>query len=161
MYKQTYELLSLHEKNNCKSQKLEKLLDQEEIEKTPIAKNLADDNFTKIVTSGFEVFIGISCCQSMLYKTWLDASDQVSSKIQGLAETGITQERISSLHIEVCDDVFTSLFKSSEYASNLGRMINSAMNYMVAWKQYQETISSTVNADSESNSQEKIKNKDL
>lgn len=161
MYKQTYELLSPHEKNNCKSQKLEALLDQKEIEKTSIAKNLADNSFTKIATSGFEVFMRISCCQSMLYKTWLDASDQVSSKIQGLAETAITQERISSLHIEVCDDAFTRLFKSSEYASNLGRMINSAMDYMVAWKQYQETISSTVNADSESNNQEKIKNKEL
>ncbi len=102
----------------------------------PIQTKLKKDSSeqeSQIMTSRLEFFTGYACCQALIFKSWVEASDKLIKKIQ--TEKG-NQENlgIPSLYVDIHEDVFTNLFKSSEYASNLGRMINASMLIMKNWQ---------------------------
>lgn len=76
-----------------------------------------------------EFFTGLVWCQALLIKSWIDAYGRMT-RMQKEGD----YEEISSLYVDVHEDVFTELFKSQLYASNLGRMINGSMLMMKSWK---------------------------
>lgn len=84
----------------------------------------------KIIANGMDFFMGFTYCQTLLCKSWLEASSKLAKKIQAEKENS----EIPSAYVEVHEEVFTNLFKSPEYASNLGRMINASMTMMKNWK---------------------------
>lgn len=82
----------------------------------------------QIVTSDkLEFFTRFACCQVLLFKSWVEASDKLMKKVQ-VEKTDQGNIDIQSLYVDIHEEIFTNLFKSPEYASNLGRMINASMS---------------------------------
>ncbi len=160
MSKQVVKMLDASQKNNSVSHKMDKILskaDHENIVKeTKLIENSNENNNDKITSSGFEFFTRLSYCQAMLYKTWVESSDKASS-ILSLTKSDNKKE-ITSLHIGIYEDAFTNLFKSSEYASNLGKLLNSAMDYVKVWKFHTAALSNVADHSSENNNQDTTKN---
>lgn len=78
-----------------------------------------------------DYFTGIAWCQALLFGSWIEASGKIM-KIQ--KERGKDACKTSSLFVDVHDDVFTNLFKSQLFASNLGKMINGSMLMVKNWQ---------------------------
>lgn len=91
-------------------------------------------NSTTRIEPELEFFTRFTYCQTLLFKSWVEASDQVSKKLPTV-KSGL-KNSISTLYIKIYEETFTNLFKSPEYASNLGKMINASMalirNYNIA-----------------------------
>lgn len=94
---------------------------------TKLEKNLAEQENQLVGTADrLEFFTRFTCCQALLFKSWVEASDKLMKKIQEEKENQKSSE-IPSLYVDIHEEVFTNLFKSPEYASNLGGMINASM----------------------------------
>jgi hypothetical protein len=100
----------------------------------------------QIVTSDrLEFFTRFACCQTLLFKSWVEASDKLMKKVQ--AEK-IDQKNadIQSLYVDIHEEIFTNLFKSPEYASNLGGMINASMVMIKNYNVLVNSLNSDYNA---------------
>lgn len=84
----------------------------------------------KMIASSMEFFMSFAYCQTLLCKSWLEASDKLTKEVRAEKE----HSEIPSAYVDVHEEIFTNLFKSPEYASNLGRMINASMMMMKNWK---------------------------
>lgn len=91
---------------------------------------MQEQNSSKVIASSMEFFRSFAYCQTLLWKSWLEASDKLTKKIR----IGEENSEISSVYVDIHEEIFTNLFKSPEYASNLGRMINASMIMMKNWK---------------------------
>lgn len=89
-----------------------------------------EQNSLKVIASSMEFFRSFTYCQTLLWKSWLEASDKLTKQIR----IGGENSEISSVYVDIHEEIFTNLFKSPEYASNLGRMINASMIMMKNWK---------------------------
>jgi hypothetical protein len=83
-------------------------------------------NSTIMTKPEVEFLTRFTYCQAMLFKSWVEASDQIAKKLPTIKKD--SKNSIPALYIKICEETFTSLFKSSEYASNLGKMINASMS---------------------------------
>lgn len=77
-----------------------------------------------------EFFTGFAWCQALIFKSWVEASDRL---MRSHSEAGQDRE-VSSLYIDIHEEIFTNLFKSQLYASNVGRMVNASMVMLKNWK---------------------------
>lgn len=102
----------------------------EQAQSKPEEKGM-QENTPDVVAGKFEFFTGLAWCQTLLYKSWIEASDKL---VKLRAERVDDTAEISSLYVDVHEDVFTNLFKSQLYASNLGKMINASMLMMKNWQ---------------------------
>jgi hypothetical protein len=94
---------------------------------TKSKEDLVEQENQQVVTANrLEFYTRFACCQVLLFKSWIEASDKLIKKIQTEKKNQKSSE-ISSLYVDIHEEVFTGLFKSPEYASNLGRMINASM----------------------------------
>ena len=91
-------------------------------------------NSITMMEPGFEFFTRFTYCQALLFKSWVEASDQVAKKLPDVKRDSKNSKEISTLHIKIYEETFTNLFKSPEYASNLGKMINASMSLIRNYK---------------------------
>lgn len=91
--------------------------------------SMGQENQQVVVSDRLEFFTRLTCCQALLFKSWVEASDKLIKKIQIEKENRKSSD-IPSLYIDIHEEIFTNLFKSPEYASNFGRMINASMSIM-------------------------------
>ncbi|MGI0065298.1 MAG: poly(R)-hydroxyalkanoic acid synthase subunit PhaE, partial [Nitrosotalea sp.] len=87
------------------------------------------ENQQAVMSDRLEFFTRLTCCQALLFKSWVEASNKLIKKIQ-IEKGNRKSPDIPSLYINIHEEVFTNLFKSPEYASNLGKMINASMSIM-------------------------------
>lgn len=100
---------------------------------TQSEENLSEHEKQAAVADRSEFFTAFAYCQALIFKSWIEASDKLIKKIQAKKEDRESSE-IPSLYIDIHEEIFTTLFKSSEYAANLGRLINSSMLIMKNWQ---------------------------
>src|SRR5574337_1398551 len=128
---QRIDFLIKENKKDIKNGFLETInLKHETIQVKPEAPSV-QENQQLAVPNNLEFFTGFAWCQSLLFKSWIEASDRLE-KIR--AERVDDATEISSLYVDVHEEVFTNLFKSQLYASSLGRMINASMLIMKNWQ---------------------------
>jgi hypothetical protein len=110
---------------------------------TESALDAQEQDSLRMIASSVEFFRSFVYCQTLLCKSWLEASDKLTKKVQ------IEKENldISSAYVDVHEEIFTTLFKSPEYASNLGRMINASMVMMKNWKILAQNSSDSIDND--------------
>jgi len=126
------DLLNTRDKNNSKSHKTLNLLsntDDKNIEKLIFTSGLDGHASVDVATAnGFELFTRFAYCQALLYKAWVEASDELASKVTKSIDLDHNNSKeLTSLYIDTFEKVFTNLFKSPEFASNLGKLLNSLM----------------------------------
>lgn len=131
MREQTLDFPKLENKNDYSFDEAHNKVDMESVE------DVQRQNSVKVIASSMEFFRSFAYCQTLLCKSWLEASDKLTKKVRAEKEN----LEISSAYVDVHEEVFTNLFKSSEYASNLGRMINASMIMMKNWKTLAQNIS--------------------
>ncbi|MDE1764808.1 MAG: hypothetical protein KGI27_00900 [Thaumarchaeota archaeon] len=91
------------------------------------------------VSNDLEFVTGLAWCQALLFKSWIEAFDKL---IKTREEKRGDALEISSLYVDIHEEVFTNLFKSQLYTSNLGRMINASMLMMKNWQNHASSSSS-------------------
>ncbi|MDE1828789.1 MAG: hypothetical protein KGI25_00550 [Thaumarchaeota archaeon] len=110
-------------------------LEKVEINHEPIQikkeESRRQENQQPAVSDNLEFFTGFAWCQVLIFKSWIEASDKL---VKMQAEKGDGAIEMSSLYVDVHEEIFTNLFKSRLYASNLGRMINASMLMMKNWQ---------------------------
>ena len=100
---------------------------------TQLEENLDEhEKQSPLVRDRLEFFTSFTCCQAMIFKSWIEAYDKLIKKIQ--VEKESERSDIPLLYVDIHEEIFSNLFKSTEYASNLGRMINSSMLMMKRWQ---------------------------
>ncbi|MDE1826951.1 MAG: hypothetical protein KGH99_02820 [Thaumarchaeota archaeon] len=99
---------------------------------TQSEENLSEREKQAAVADRSEFFTAFAYCQALIFKSWIEASDKLVKRMQ--AEKGQESSEIPSLYVDIHEEIFTTLFKSPEYASNLGRMINASMLVMKNWQ---------------------------
>lgn len=99
-------------------------LEDKKIDKISIETSNQQNSTTRVEPE-LEFFTRFTYCQTLLFKSWVEASDQVSKKLPTVKSD--SKNSISTLYIKTYEETFTNLFKSPEYASNLGKMINASM----------------------------------
>ncbi len=114
---------------------------QTKSEKEPI-----EQKEQQLVTSDkLEFCTRFAYCQVLLFKSWVEASDKLMKKVQAekMDQRNID---IQSLYVDIHEEIFTNLFKSPEYASNLGRMVNASMNMIKNYNILVNNFNSDYNA---------------
>ena len=124
MREQTLNFLKLENKNDGSLDDVHNKVDMESM------GFVQEQDSLKMISSSMDFFMSFAYCQILLCKSWLEALDKLTKKIQKEKENS----EISSVYVDVHEEIFTNLFKSPEYASNLGRMINASMITMKNWK---------------------------
>ncbi len=134
MSNQSADLLNMRDKNNSKSGKILKTqanASDKNIKKLPaiFASGLnGDGTMDTAAANGFELFTRFAYCQSLLYKAWVEASDELARNLaKSVNHDHNISKEITSLYIDTFEETFTSLFRSPEFASNLGKLLNSLM----------------------------------
>lgn len=121
---QTVEIFQLKNSNELKPTKTIPTNDK----KTDIdSETHHQQNSTPMMEPGLEFFTRFTYCQTLLFKSWIEASDQVAKKLPSVKRDSKNSKEIYALYIKTYEETFTNLFKSPEYASNLGKMINASM----------------------------------
>lgn len=138
---QTVEILQLKNMGDFKPTKTIRD-DDKKIDRNS-AETSSQQNSTTMMEPGFEFFTRFTYCQALLFKSWIEASDQVTKKLSTVKRGSKNSKEISTLYIKIHEEIFTNLFKSPEYASNLGKMINASMSLIRNYK----TISEKNNLD--------------
>ena len=84
----------------------------------------------QVFSGRLDFFAGVAWCQALIFRSWIEASD----KLMKLQSGKVSGREIPTLYVDVHEEVFTTLFKSQSYASNLGRAINASMVMLKNWK---------------------------
>lgn len=137
MREQTLDFPKLENKTDSSFDEIHNKVDMGSVE------TIQEQNSLKVIASSMEFFRSFAYCQTLLCKSWLEASDKLTNKVR----VGEENSEISSVYVDIHEEIFTSLFKSPEYASNLGRMINASMIMMKNWKTLAQNISDSKDND--------------
>ncbi len=121
-------------KGNEKDTRTDSLIEKMEERQAPLLseshESLVKKGQKTVLLDKFDFFTGFAWCQALIFKSWLEASD----KLVRLQSEMVEKKEISSLYVDVHEEVFTNLFKSQLYASSLGRMINASMLILKNWQ---------------------------
>ncbi|MGH9923288.1 MAG: hypothetical protein ACRD38_11110 [Nitrososphaerales archaeon] len=116
-------------KDNLESRKTQlSSKDNKDVEKGlgVLSNYLNGHNHTDATTAhGFELLRRLAYCQAQLYKAWIEASDEVADRLAEMKDLEYGSKELTSLCINTFEEKFTMLFKSPEFASNMGKMLNS------------------------------------
>lgn len=77
--------------------------------------------------NGFEFFTRLVYCQALLYKTWAETSDELAQMTKSIDPNPHDSKKRTSLYINIFEEKFTNLFRSPEFASNMGKLLNSLL----------------------------------
>lgn len=132
MPSESVNLLNVHGKNDSKSKSLKTAkVDNKNTEKQPtiLTSDLNGHNgLDAAATNGFEFFTRLAYCQALLYKSWVETADELASNVAKSANpSNNNSKELTSLYIDAFEEKFTDLFRSPEFASNLGKLLNCLM----------------------------------
>ena len=123
MREQTLEFPKLENMDDFKPTKT--IVDNKKIDRDSETQH--QKNSTTMMEPGLEFFTRFTYGQALLFKSWVEASDQVAKKLPAVKRDSKNSKEIYTLYIKTYEETFTNLFKSPEYASNLGKMIDASM----------------------------------
>ena len=138
MSDQSIDSLNMYEQNNCKSPKTlkasSKTADKGIGERQKVfGYNLNEQNaIDATTTNGFEFFTRFAYCQALLYKAWVEASDELANKVPKSMNRHANSKEATSLYIDTFEETFTNLFRSPQFVSNLGKLLNCFMEHIKA-----------------------------
>ncbi len=135
---QSIDSLNISEQNNCKSHETlkasSKTADKGIGERQKVFRyDLNEQNtIDATTTNGFEFFTRFAYCQALLYKAWVEASDELANKVPKSMNHHANSKETTSLYIDTFEETFTNLFRSPQFVSNLGKLLNSLMEHIKA-----------------------------
>lgn len=136
MSNRAVDLLNMPDENNSKPHKRLKTRSRTcdknvERELATFANNLNGHiGMDTVTANGFEFFTRFAYCQALLYKAWVEASDRLASKMTESTNherNNNSKEELTSLYIDTFEEIYTDLLRSPEFASSLGKLLNSLM----------------------------------
>ncbi|MEM2760862.1 MAG: hypothetical protein QXU32_11080 [Nitrososphaerales archaeon] len=94
--------------------------------------SLGSEHDDALRSNGTEVLTRFAYCQALLYKAWVDASDEIADKLTKSTNKNKNPKDLTALYIETFETRFTELFRTPEFMSNLSRLLDSLMEQMKA-----------------------------
>lgn len=79
------------------------------------------------VASGLELLKRVGYCQALLYKAWVEASDEVAGKLRNISNDSGSSKELLPLYVNTFEEKFTNLFRSPEFSLNVSRILTSLM----------------------------------
>lgn len=132
MLDQSTDLLNMREQNNSKSHKTSNILPETtdksiaELQKVlALYLNENNNNIDAKTANGLEFVTRFAYCQVLLYKAWVEASDVLANKLTNSSHPNNDSSELTSLYIDTFEETFTSLFRSPQFAWNIGKLLNS------------------------------------
>lgn len=136
MLDQSVDLLNIGEQNNSESHKTSNIL-PETTDKSiaKLQKVLAlylneHNNIDTTTANGLEFFTRFAYWQALLYKTWVEASDVLANKLTKSSNPNNDSNELTPLYIDTFEETFTSLFRSPQFAWNMGKLLNSLIEHI-------------------------------
>jgi hypothetical protein len=79
------------------------------------------------VASGLEFLKRVGYCQALLYKAWVEASDEVARKVRNISNDAGNSKELLPLYVNTFEEKFTNLFRSPEFSLNVSKILASLM----------------------------------
>lgn len=136
MSDQSADLLNIREQNNSESHRTSNILPETtdksiaELQKVLALYLNEHNNIDTTTANGLEFFTRFAYCQALLYKAWVEASDSLANKLTKSSNPNNDSNELTSLYIDTFEETFTSLFRSPQFAWNMGKLLNSLIEHI-------------------------------